>query len=376
MAGSTDHPGRVQAQGGGTERSVPWAQSTPPTAGDGQRLLDQPAAQLSSAELQARQEAFAQAREFINRASQAGGVGPMKKSFPPETRSGRDPRRYRGAERGCLRSRCLADVIEGETLMVRYLCTRFLADAAVYEAAQARWRQLWERVVCAHPHEAEWQVPWFAPEFANGTPMRDGNPIFTAVSPTLRRGVRVIQHEPATDQLEFDNWTDTFQGDEPIAELVISCALSEEAEERAYELMRRWITTGRVDREQAIGDTAKSDGRDPTVDPAAPEPRLAEPHPAHGAFFGGGTEPLFGCFRGDCDNAALETVGAFSVRDSKGRNWLCFEPDEGHESATIVIEGMRLQQSLHAQSMSNEGTEIREVRCRDREELAVELGKF
>jgi len=41
-----------------------------------------------------------------------------------------------------------------------------------------------------------------------------------------------------------------------------------------------------------------------------------------------------------------------------------------------VIEGMRLQQSLHAQSMSNEGTEIREVRCRDREELAVELGKF
>ncbi len=82
MAGSTDHRGRVQAQGGGTEKSVPWAQSTPPTASDGQRMLDDLAAQLTDAELQARQAAFAQAREFINRAARAGGVGPVKKSFP------------------------------------------------------------------------------------------------------------------------------------------------------------------------------------------------------------------------------------------------------------------------------------------------------
>ena len=82
MAGSTDHRGRVQAQGGGTEKSVPWAQSTPPTASDGQRMLDQLAAQLTDAELEARQAAFAQARAFINRAAQAGGVGPVKKSFP------------------------------------------------------------------------------------------------------------------------------------------------------------------------------------------------------------------------------------------------------------------------------------------------------
>lgn len=82
MAGSTDHRGRVQPQGGGTEKSVPWAQDTPPTAGDGQRMLDQLAAQLTSAELQARQDAFTEAREFIDRAAQAGGVGPMKKSFP------------------------------------------------------------------------------------------------------------------------------------------------------------------------------------------------------------------------------------------------------------------------------------------------------
>src|SRR5437870_5641689 len=82
MAGPSDHRGRAQAQGGGTEKSVPWAQSTPPTASNGQRMLDDLAAQLTDAELQARQDAFAQAREFFNRAAQAGGVGPVKKSFP------------------------------------------------------------------------------------------------------------------------------------------------------------------------------------------------------------------------------------------------------------------------------------------------------
>src|SRR5262249_5922511 len=78
MAGSTDHRGRVQAQGGGTQKSVPWAQSSPPTASDGQRLLDQ----LTDAELRTRQAEFAQARGFIDRAAKAGGVGPVKKSFP------------------------------------------------------------------------------------------------------------------------------------------------------------------------------------------------------------------------------------------------------------------------------------------------------
>src|SRR5260370_36236770 len=121
--------------------------------------------------------------------------------------------------------------------MVQHLCKRFLADAAEYESAQARWRQLWDTLITAEKLAAEWKVPWFVPEFVNGTPMRDGNPIFTAVSPALRRGVRIIQHAPTTDQLELDYWLDTFQSDEPISELVISCALSDEAEQQASDLM-------------------------------------------------------------------------------------------------------------------------------------------
>jgi hypothetical protein len=45
-------------------------------------MLDELAAQLTPSELEARQEAFEQAREFVSRAAQAGGVGPVKKSFP------------------------------------------------------------------------------------------------------------------------------------------------------------------------------------------------------------------------------------------------------------------------------------------------------
>ena len=141
--------------------------------------------------------------------------------------------------------------------MVQHLCKTFLADAAAYESAQARWRQLWETLVAAEKLEAEWKVPWFVPEFVNGTPMRDGNPIFTAVSPTLRRGVRIIQHEPTTDQLELDYWLDTFRSDETISELVISCALSDQAEQQASHLIRAWITTGHVDCKTARSEEVK-----------------------------------------------------------------------------------------------------------------------
>jgi hypothetical protein len=132
--------------------------------------------------------------------------------------------------------------------MVQHLCKTFLADAAEYEAAQARWRRLWEKLLAAEKSEAEWKEPWFVAEFVNGAALRDGNPIFSAIAPALRRGVRIIQHEPTTDHLELEYWLDTFQGDEAIAELVISCALSDQAEQRAAELIRCWITTGRVEK--------------------------------------------------------------------------------------------------------------------------------
>jgi hypothetical protein len=130
--------------------------------------------------------------------------------------------------------------------MVQHLYKSFLTDEAEYKGAEARWRQLWDRIIATVKPVAEWTVPWFPPEFVNGTPMRDGNPIFSAVCPALRQGVRISQHEPTTDEVELEYWQDTFEGDEPIAELVISCALSDQVEEQVERLVIIWIERGDV----------------------------------------------------------------------------------------------------------------------------------
>src|SRR5262249_60301981 len=74
--------------------------------------------------------------------------------------------------------------------------------------------------------------------------LRDGNPIFSAFSPTLRRGVRVIQHPPTLNTLEFEFWLDTFGGrlidPASIYELVIACALSTEVRTRPIALIQPW----------------------------------------------------------------------------------------------------------------------------------------
>lgn len=80
---SPPHRGRVQAQGGGVEKSRKWAQATPPTAADVLGMLDQLEAELGRADRRAREEAFAQAREFIRSAAEQSGLdAPVSKSFP------------------------------------------------------------------------------------------------------------------------------------------------------------------------------------------------------------------------------------------------------------------------------------------------------
>jgi hypothetical protein len=80
------HRGRVQAQGGGVEESVPWAQPRPPTARDGHRMLTDLHAKLAPSEQRHRESAFEQARQFADITAQSGGTGPTKKSFPLKPR--------------------------------------------------------------------------------------------------------------------------------------------------------------------------------------------------------------------------------------------------------------------------------------------------
>lgn len=127
--------------------------------------------------------------------------------------------------------------------MITNLFPHFLEDAEQYEFSERYWRDLWDRLAPVHREQFLWKSPWMG----TGSPdIKDGNPIFSAFSPTLRRGIRVIQEEPIGSELDIRAWLDTFGGDitdpDRIHELVISCALSDAAASIARRLMELWIS--------------------------------------------------------------------------------------------------------------------------------------
>lgn len=126
---------------------------------------------------------------------------------------------------------------------------RFLDDPKEYQQAETLWRERWSDLLRRLGQEWLWQSPWLSTSFADGSPSQDGNPIFSAVSPRLRRGVRVIQIEPSDKPRELYAWTDTFgEGErEPIKELVLTCVLTDQTLLDAVDLMKRWLTDEEAD---------------------------------------------------------------------------------------------------------------------------------
>ena len=126
--------------------------------------------------------------------------------------------------------------------IVSHLFVKFLDDSSEYDRARAYWVDLWEKIAPWRRHG--WQQPWLSSGVVGGQELRDGDPIFSAFSPTRLCGIRVIQYPPESPSLEFDSWLETFGGElgRPgvIRELVIACALSEEGAEQARELMAQW----------------------------------------------------------------------------------------------------------------------------------------
>ena len=127
--------------------------------------------------------------------------------------------------------------------MVKLIDECFLTNPQQYRHAEQFWLGLWNEIVQEAGVSNLWQTPWL------GTPLRDGNPIFSAVSPSLRRGVSIIQHASTASEMELAAWLDKFGElgvDEVIDELVISCALSEEAAEQAQRLLAEWVRHGQI----------------------------------------------------------------------------------------------------------------------------------
>ncbi len=82
QTGDPRHRGRIQAQGGGTEQSVPWARDAPPTESEMLKMCDDLEAKLSEREKNDRAQPLAQLRRFVRSATQGGGVSaPVSKTW-------------------------------------------------------------------------------------------------------------------------------------------------------------------------------------------------------------------------------------------------------------------------------------------------------
>ena len=124
--------------------------------------------------------------------------------------------------------------------MVKHLFPEFLSDELVYRKVERFWIDLWENI--DRDIREGWNQPWFQPLPPS---ISEGNPIFSAVSPRMRRGIRIIQSAPAENGLEFVAYPDTFGGSvfdpNTIHELVISCALSDVSASVALSLIIPWV---------------------------------------------------------------------------------------------------------------------------------------
>jgi hypothetical protein len=129
-----------------------------------------------------------------------------------------------------------------------YLFPNFLTDYQEYQKAEGLWRERWDELIRRLCESELWASPWIATTFGDGTPMFDGNPMFSAVSTERRQGVRVIQLEPAGNPKEISLWVDKFAKGEPqeITELVIASVLSNETLLYAIDAMEQWITRKEV----------------------------------------------------------------------------------------------------------------------------------
>lgn len=96
-----------------------------------------------------------------------------------------------------------------------------------------QWRALWERLAPVRRQVDEWQTPWLDESW------KDGNPMFSAWSPKVRRGIRILQHP---DTKGFVVWRDRFgEGSQRVDEVVISCERNPESMSKVARLIESWL---------------------------------------------------------------------------------------------------------------------------------------
>lgn len=114
----------------------------------------------------------------------------------------------------------------------------FLEDITSYQAAADFWQAKLDPLFQELGLNKQ---DYLNTTMVNGVALHDGNPIYQAYFPELKKAVRIIQEEPLLPA-DFGSWVNVTEvEEEEVEELVISLVLTEENEERAREEIKAWL---------------------------------------------------------------------------------------------------------------------------------------
>lgn len=114
----------------------------------------------------------------------------------------------------------------------------FLEDITSYQAASDFWQAKLDPLFRELGLSKQ---DYLNTTMVNGVALQDGNPIYQAYFPELKKAVRIIQEEPLLPA-DFGSWVNVTEVDEEVVvELVISLVLTEENVERAREEIQEWV---------------------------------------------------------------------------------------------------------------------------------------
>jgi hypothetical protein len=129
--------------------------------------------------------------------------------------------------------------------MAQQSSSDFLSDEIAYDQAERFWADLWARVLREAGEEGRWRSPWLNTTCVDGTRIRDGDPIFSAIRNDGARAVRVVQFAPRKPEAEI--WTNVRDFDpdgENIRLLEVFCSLPQEVERQVSVVLVGWVQEG------------------------------------------------------------------------------------------------------------------------------------
>jgi len=122
--------------------------------------------------------------------------------------------------------------------MAQVLYQNFLENKKIYNLAQAAWG----RVMNSLLKDLNYTYSPYLNDRQSGKKEYDGNPIFNAYIPEIKRAVRIIQVSPEEEGEDISGWIDSIQlKNKDTKELVLDLKLTKEAKRQARELISAWI---------------------------------------------------------------------------------------------------------------------------------------